>query len=180
MALIPGVIASGKLGHLNNNNFFSIATATVGSGGSSSVSFTSIPQTYTHLQLRCIMQINANAINPLMSFNGDTGNNYTWQQGYGDGSGSSGLGASASTAQPGIGLQYTSTQWGYIIIDIMDYTSGKLKSMKSMGGTDKNGSGHVGINGGLWNNSSAINAISISSTTQSWVQYSQFALYGVK
>ena len=35
-------------------SYESIATVTVGAGGSSSISFTSIPSTYKHLQIRAI------------------------------------------------------------------------------------------------------------------------------
>ena len=50
---ILGVIASQITGHLSTNSFESIQTVTVGSGGQSSISFSSIPSTYKHLQLRC-------------------------------------------------------------------------------------------------------------------------------
>jgi hypothetical protein len=46
---ILGIIASSKL-TAAAGDFESIATVTVGSGGSAVISFTSIPSTYAHLQ----------------------------------------------------------------------------------------------------------------------------------
>ena len=53
MLIIPGIIASSY--PRVSNSYESIATVTVGAGGSSSISFTSIPSTYKHLQLRGII-----------------------------------------------------------------------------------------------------------------------------
>jgi hypothetical protein len=51
-ANILGIIASSKLSAVGD--YESIATVTVGSGGAANVEFTSIPATYTHLQLRLL------------------------------------------------------------------------------------------------------------------------------
>lgn len=50
---ILGILDSAKTGRLSTNAFESIATASANGGGS--FSFTSIPQTFTHLQLRVSM-----------------------------------------------------------------------------------------------------------------------------
>jgi hypothetical protein len=57
---ILGIIASSRLGNLVTTSYESIATVTVGGGGSASASFTSIPATYTHLQLSWIGKVQAN------------------------------------------------------------------------------------------------------------------------
>ena len=44
-------------------SYESIATVTVGSGGAASVEFTSIPSTYTHLQIRAIVRTNYTSSN---------------------------------------------------------------------------------------------------------------------
>jgi hypothetical protein len=49
---ILGIIASSRLAAVGD--FESIATVSVGSGGAADVEFTSIPATYTHLQIRGI------------------------------------------------------------------------------------------------------------------------------
>ena len=61
-------------------DFESIATTTVGSGGIADVTFSSIPATYTHLQLRGIARTNradSNQDAVVVRFNSDTGNNYS-------------------------------------------------------------------------------------------------------
>ena len=47
---ILGIMASQISGHLSNPSYESIATYTVGAGGSSTMVFSSIPQTYKHLE----------------------------------------------------------------------------------------------------------------------------------
>ena len=47
---IAGFLGTGVAA--STSSYESIATTTVGAGGSSSISFTSIPSTYTHLQVR--------------------------------------------------------------------------------------------------------------------------------
>jgi hypothetical protein len=51
---ILGIIASAITGNLVTTSYESIATVTVGGGGAATVAFTSIPATYTHLQIRGI------------------------------------------------------------------------------------------------------------------------------
>ena len=151
-----GIYASQISGHLSTNNFSSIATVTVGSGGASSITFSSIPSTYTHLQLR-IMGFTTGAVNYGIQFNGDSGGNYSYH--YLDGS---------------------ATYPEVAIIDILDYTNtNKYKTIRHFSGNDTNGGGYVWFNSSLWNNTAAITTISTPSAT-TYRQYSSFALYGVK
>ena len=89
MSPILGIYASQITGHLftPSNSYTSIATATVDSGGASSITFSSIPSTYTHLQIREISRGAAvqTSTNIQMQFNSDTGTNYsdTWLYGNG-------------------------------------------------------------------------------------------------
>jgi hypothetical protein len=60
---ILGIIASAITGNLVTTSYESIATVTVGGGGSATIDFTSIPATYTHLQIRGIARsTNGNGI----------------------------------------------------------------------------------------------------------------------
>jgi hypothetical protein len=54
---ILGIIASAITGNLVTTSYESIATVTVGGGGSARCYFSSIPATYTHLQIRSIASI---------------------------------------------------------------------------------------------------------------------------
>ena len=79
----------------STNSYESIATVTVGAGGSSSISFSSIPSTYKHLQIRSINLSSSTDNNILMRFNSDSGANYSRHYVYGDGAS---VGASATTS----------------------------------------------------------------------------------
>jgi hypothetical protein len=75
-----GSMLAGNPAFVPPGDFQSIATVSVGSGGAANVEFTSIPATYTHLQLRWIAKTDRvntdDVVN--MTFNSDTGANYSW------------------------------------------------------------------------------------------------------
>ena len=159
-------------------SFESIATVTVGSGGSASITFSSIPATYTHLQIR---SANRGGSSGNVRFNGDTGNNYTRH--YLEGNGTSGVSGSG-TSQPYIDIFGNTTTASIVainIIDIFDYANtNKYKTVRNLSGIDENGSGYVGIQGGLWMSNSAISSITLTSAGGNFAQYSSVALYGIK
>lgn len=168
-------------------SYDSIATVTVGGGGASSISFTSIPATYTHLQVRCFVRSAGASANLTMQINGDTANNYTYHVLYGDGS-------TVTAAGAGTGLPYnftgympisssTANAFGTAVTDILDYTNtSKYKTTRSLVGADMNGSGLVQLASGLWLNTNAITQLDfkVSNGGSNFAQYSSFALYGIK
>jgi hypothetical protein len=180
---ILGIIASQNYPRITNS-YESIATVTVGSGGSSTIDFTSIPSGFTHLQLRGINR-NTTADNTFrLRFNSDTGSNYSRHFLYGNGA-SALAAAGASQTSTGVGIIATSSNSASIfsafVIDILDYkNTSKYKTMRSLGGYDANGSGNVGLFSGVWMNTAAITSISLLSDSGNQEQYSQFALYGIK
>jgi hypothetical protein len=163
-------------------SYESIATTTVGSGGSSSVDFTSIPSTYTHLQIRFI-NLQDSAQNVWLRFNSDSANNYDWHELFGDGSGAF---SGSLTSQNHIKIGYvgttTTSYAGASITDILDYTNtNKNTTVRSLSGSDINGSGgYLLFRSGLWRNTNAITSITILPASGNFKQYSSFALYGVK
>ena len=169
------------------NSFESIATVTVGSGGQSSISFTSIPSTYKHLQVRAIGRTTDSGVvdsTIAWRFNSDSGANYTLHLLIGDGSSASAYAGTgrdnASAYLAGAGA--SANVFGASIMDILDYTNGnKYKTVRSLFGTDTNGAGgRVMLDSNLWLNTAAITSISATPVTGSFVQYSSFALYGIK
>jgi hypothetical protein len=181
---IIGVIDSAKSGNLYAASYDSIATVTVGAGGAASATFSSIPTTYTHLQIR-YMTRNANVTDTtVVRFNSDTGSNYALKQLRGNGSTVSPNGSGSTTyfelpiaAYSGI----TASIFGVGIVDILDYANtNKTKVAKVVGGGDWLASGGSWITSGLWNNTTAINRIDILPTSGNLVEYSTFALYGIK
>jgi len=182
---ILGVIASAITGNLSTNSYQSIATVTVGSP-QATVSFTSIPATYTHLQLRLAIQAadSGGAFNLKARFNSDTGNNYALHRLIGDGGSASAAGA-ATTGYARLGVLNSSdftNVFSANVIDILDYTNtNKYTTTRSLGGYDKNGAtGYVMYHSSLWMNTAAITSIELTTDTGNFSQYSSFALYGIK
>jgi len=181
-----GIIASSKLG-VDNGDFESIATVSVGSGGAANVEFISIPATFTHLQVRAILKTTTSAVKDYeviyMRLNGDTGSNYALHQITGNG----------STAAAGSGVNQTfmyavygsksglADAFGGGIVDILDYKdTNKNKTLRNLTGIDMNGMGELGLISGLWINTNAITSILFYPPANNIAQYSHFALYGIR
>ena len=188
MSPILGIWASSKPG-APATSFESIATVTVGSGGSSSVEFTSIPSTYKHLQIRMIARASSSQYTQGgigLRFNADTGSNYSWHVLRGDGSTALAEGL-INFSYMGLGEQATSATssnvFSGLVVDILDYeNTNKYKTLRSLGGFDANGSGYITLASGNWRNTNAITSIKLfyNLDNQSLAQYTHFALYGIK
>jgi hypothetical protein len=158
-----------------------IATTTLGSS-QSTITFSSIPQNYEHLQIRGITA--GSGVQSTLRFNSDSGNNYAAHSLLGDGSTVSAGGATSQTGINTIGyLNNVSNVFVPFIIDILDYSNtNKNKTVRYTFGWEKNASGsYIYYASGLWMNTSAINTITISADSSgSIAQYSSYALYGIK
>jgi len=161
-------------------DFESIATVTVGAGGSSYVDFTSIPTTYKHLQIRCFTSTSGSDQGLYARFNSDSANNYTSHFLYGNGTSAS-SGSDLPRNDVYIASNLYSTYFAGVVCDILDYEStNKFKTIRSLSGNDRNGSGSMWLFSGSWRNSTnAISSIRIY-TSGTIPQYSHFALYGIK
>lgn len=165
------------------SSYESIATV---SPSGATVSFTSIPATYKHLQIRYIAKDNSvgttGSRSMDMQFNSDTAANYAYHTLYGTGATatSTGTGSVSSISILGIpGNGVTANMFGAGIIDILDYANtSKNKTVKTFAGTDLNNtSGAVALDSGLWRSTAAVSSIQIITT---FVAGSIFALYGIK
>ena len=170
-------------------SYESIATVTVGSGGSASAEFTSIPATYTHLQIRCISRSSVAGTGTnahLIQFNSDTAGNYSNHTLRGNGSTvtvSAAANASNMLAWGSPSTSSTANAFGGTIIDILDYAdTNKYKTLRSLGGLDVNdtGSSLIVFSSGNWRNTNAITSIKLTCANPDYSQYSSFALYGIK
>ena len=163
--------------------FDALATVTVPSGGVSSVMFSGIPTGYKSLQIRSFAGTNATNSDINVTFNGDTGSNYSAHLLYGTGS-AAGSYSPPTTASIywSIGNNYAvANTYGAAVCDILDYASiTKYKTTRSLYGYDNNGTGQMNFSSGNWRSFSAISTITIAAVSGSILQYSQFALYGVK
>ena len=158
-------------------DYESIATAT---GGSTSVTFSSIPSTYTHLQIRGIAA-GVNNTFADMTFNADTATNYSQHDIYGDGA-SAGAEAGATRANiPVTALPNVANIYNGLVIDILDYANtNKYKTARILQGRDTNGGGTIYFMSGSWRSTSAISSITITSRSGNIASNSTFALYGIK
>ena len=175
---IVSILDTGAAGGVGD--YESIATVTVGGSGLTTATFSSIPSTYKHLQVRITNLTNSATNDVRMRFNSDTGSNYVWHQLQGNGASAS---AATNTSQTYIaaGLTGSSTNPATTIVDILDYTNtNKYTTARILGGYDANGSGYVFLWSGLWQNTNAISTIEFSCSAVDFNQYSHFALYGVK
>jgi hypothetical protein len=164
----------------------SIATTTVGAGGASQITFTSIPSTYKHLQLRAIARTGVVATEDdiFIELNGDFGSNYSFHQLLGDGSSAISNGSASNTAayvMRTAGASATSGVFAINVLDILDYSNtNKNKTFRGLTGLDNNGSGSVRMRSSAWLNTSAITSIVLKPANSTLSQYSSFALYGIK
>ena len=176
-----GVIASSGGGV--STSYESIATVTAGGGGSASITFSSIPSTYQHLQIRCFGRTTSgNASDYIaLTINGAS-SSYTQHQLVGNGSSAS---AGANNGLSSIPLQRFSgigtNVMGAMIVDILDYSNtNKFKTVRELGGFDTNSDGYVALVSGTLNSTSAITSLTFTPISGSFIQYSSFALYGIK
>lgn len=171
-----------------SGDFQSIATVTVGSGGSSAITFSSIPSTFKHLQLRGIVRSDlsgsGNNIGLYMRLNSDTGSNYNWHELAGNGSstlayGQSDSGMNVNPHCPRAGD--TASSFSGNIIDVLDYANtSKNTTVRTFAGNDTNGGGWMHLTSGLWRNTAAVSSISFFVESSNFAEFSLFALYGIK
>ena len=162
-----------------------IATLT-SSGGAT---FTSIPQTYEHLQLRVFTKSQAAGTDYYnWRYNEDaTSGNYRTHTLLGNGTS-----ASANTNPTGNTTAHIPTEnpgtnatsvFGVIILDILDYSNtNKYTTTRILAGWDANGSGQVSLSSGLWLSTAAVTNIAIGgyATQLTTSGNASYALYGIK
>jgi hypothetical protein len=189
---ILGVFASANQGQfISYPAFESIATVSVGGGGAASAEFTSIPSTYTHLQIRGIPKAagTANiAVNGLVQFNSDTGSNYSRHLLDGNGSVGTATGSASQSSIvfcpiPDSNISGSANTFAGFVMDILDYANtNKNKTVRTLSGYDLNDAtyGALRFYSGLWMNTNAITSIKFYADGVNLAQYSHFALYGIK
>lgn len=183
VGLLSGGVAAG--------DYESIATAT--GSGASSVTFSSIPATYQHLQIRALVRMASGTSgldNMGMQINSDT-TNANYASHYLSGDGATASSSSFITSYPIILRNAvprngsTASVFGTLIIDILDYANtNKNKTVRTLLGTDINGTGNIALTSGVWLNSgSAITTIKLydyDNNAYNFDSNCSFALYGIK
>jgi len=158
------------------NTYVAIATQTLGSAAAS-VTFSSIPGTYTDLVLVC-NTIAAGAQNILLRFNSDTGTNYSYTRLIGDSAGATSARESSINqlnlyrASANLNNQRVTT-----ILQIMNYSNTTTyKTMISRGAA---GAEETNAQVSLYRSTSAITSLVFDVFTTNFSAGSTFSLYGV-
>jgi hypothetical protein len=155
-----------------------IETIEVGSGGAASIEFTGIPQDGVDL----VVLMSARGGNHLtdLSFNADTGTNYTYILLQGTGSTASANG-STSEAIRFYGItedSRTANTFSNAEIRIINYTSTTAKSVSIDGVTENNATFAImAIVAGAYSGTSAITSVKLASNGDVLDQYSTASLY---
>jgi hypothetical protein len=194
MPIPLGVLAvAGAGGGPTLANSYELIQTVEASGNPSifSVEFTSIPQTYRHLQIRHSFRSGQGgaAITFRMTFNGETtGTNYNSHFFGGDGTNVvRDVNTNSSYINAGwTGGSSAGNSHGSGIIDILDYRGNKNKTVRCLGGIDTSSGSYVGLIGSMWANTSAITSIRFSTITVNELLFANFlgthkiSLYGIR
>ena len=190
---ILGVIASStRQGqNVDTGAMFALQNIIVGSSSASSITFSNIPNTYKHLQIRGIARTARTTFSNdglVLQFNSDTNSNYSRHQLTGDGANFD-LGSAATSTfmfTQVAGNGGIADMFGAFVIDVLDYAnSNKYKTARFFSGEDNNSganqqTGFISLSSGSWRNTNAITSITLSGLSGNLLQYTQCSLYAVK
>jgi len=156
--------------------FTKIAAVTVGSGGASSIDFTSIPSTYKDLCVKLsVSAATSNAF--LMSINAST-SNFTYRLLEGDGSAA----ASYSGSSGRIAYAFnSSTIFSSVEVYIPNYAGSTNKSFSTDAVSEQNTTtAYADLTASLWSQTTAISSLGFYFSSGNILQYSTATLYGIK
>ena len=161
-----------------------IATTTVGSGGAGSIEFSSIPQTFTDLQIVYSARSNRSAVGDdfYIKFNG-LNTNLSSRALYGTGSAAASF-SDGSIAFVGYltGDTATASVFASGSIYVPNYAGATYKSISGDAVNENNSTLATQLLGaGLWSSTAAITQLSIHPYNGTlFTQYSSASLYGIK
>jgi hypothetical protein len=181
--LIPfGVLSAAGAGGVPLIPDYELISSSILGSAASTVSFSSIPSDYAHLQIRAALNINIASIRDLaLQFNDVTTTSYTHHRLSGNGSSvSSGNTTGVNSIRiPDLADRTGSTYTG-VIIDILDYkNTSKNTTVRLLGGVVSS-SFRITLASGLFINTAAINKVTLFPSSDSFNTGSRFSLYGIK
>lgn len=179
---LVGIIASSG-GAAAGTAYESIASFTPTSG--SSVTFTSIPSTYTSLQIRYAIRTTAAGAILSLRPNSTSTSIYAYHELNGNGTTAAAFGFATQTSAQGSGSQVGTgaTNLTVGVIDIHQYASTtQNKTIRVFSGYDNNGTGEVALLSGLFGATTAISSFQllVGGTTFLAAGGSTISLYGIK
>jgi hypothetical protein len=165
-----------------------IATA-FGTGSSGVITFSSIPQTYKHLQVRAVAKNNSSntetARQTRITYNGVTTALYSYHQLLGTSGSVNGNEWFTSTAdiRYGFGSAGSNTTGAFYatIFDILDYTNtSKNKTLRGLGGGLDGSFSRIQLGSGAYVGTDAISSLTFTLGTGNYDAATRFSLYGIK
>jgi hypothetical protein len=170
-----------------------LGSITVSTSYTSGFTFSNIPQTYTHLQIRGnVRDTRATAWSTVFARYGynngtiDSSNSYAFNYTYGYNTTVGDGGGSSQTTMyfpdGTAGAQAPANTYGFFIVDIYDYANTtKPKIAKAIGAIDTNSTaGAIELVSNFWNKTNAITDVYLYPPSGSWVVGSVISLYGIK
>lgn len=160
-----------------------LATVTVGAGGSATIDFTNIPQTYTDLVLKVSARGTVNTASSghyyTINLNGSTTNKtQIYFQGSGSSSGSGSTSSFTTYMDPS---EYTASTFSNAEVYLPNYTGSNYKSMSVDVVMENNATeAYNTFYAQLWSNTAAITSITLTPGGGNFAQYSTATLYGIK
>ena len=165
-------------------NTYTLISSYAATGTVAYIEFSSIPSTYTDLVLSFSGRQTVNGASSFVTFNSDTGANYSYRTLIGNGTAASSSSASGQTSLTVLAIDrndQTASTFGNSVLYIPNYASSTTKSVSNDGVNENNATANaIGLVAGLWSGTAAISTIRITPDTGSFVQYSTAYLYGIK
>jgi hypothetical protein len=163
------------------NETYTLIQKTTLNASAASITFSSIPQTFTDLVVRLSGRSTRAAVddNPIVKFNGSA-SNYTERRLAGDGT--TAVSYTATTIYAGVvpATTGTASTFGNIEIYIPNYTSANYKSVSIDAVSERNATASwVELDAALWSDTAAITSIALSLSASDFAQYTSVSLYGV-
>jgi hypothetical protein len=153
---------------------------------SPSITFGSIPQTYTDLVIVSSVRISGTGGEGCgIRFNSDTGSNYSYTRLYASSAVYSDRGTNLTSGEFGYfpGDDSTAGLFGNGVGHIMNYsnTTTHKTHLLRWNNNQNVGTTHTGLNVGLWRNTSAITSITLTAgSSKNFISGCTFSLYGIK
>jgi hypothetical protein len=166
------------------DTFVKIASVTVGSGGASSIDFTSIPSTYTDLCVKASLRdtYTGAVTRPFtLKLNG-SGTSYSAKFLLGDGASASSFSDTSGYIAYETTASATSNTFANVEIYLPNYAGSNYKSYSIDGVTENNATtAAASLAASLWSNTAAVNQVTLTAFSgNNFVQYSTATLYGIK
>jgi hypothetical protein len=163
--------------------YIKIASSTVGSGGAASVTFSSIPATFTDLVLKASERnTSTGTVNGKLTFNGTT-TGYSERLLYVSGSTASSANQSTSSfawATVMYGSDATANSFSSSDIYIPNYRTANNKTISTESAAEQNTTtANIWFDVGAWANTAAITSLTMTASSGNYAQYSTFTLYGI-